>query len=29
MDRGLQSENEDDYPTWRGNIEAIINGLDS
>ncbi|MBM96845.1 MAG: hypothetical protein CMI09_13495 [Oceanospirillaceae bacterium] len=25
----LWSENEDDYPTWRGNIEAIISDLDS
>lgn len=25
----LWSENEDDYPTWRGNIESIISGLNS
>lgn len=25
----LWSENEDDYPIWRGNIESIINGLNS
>jgi hypothetical protein len=25
----LWSENEDDYPTWRGNIESIIGGLNS
>ena len=25
----LWSENEDDYPTWRGNIESIISDLNS
>ena len=25
----LWSENEDDYPTWRGSIESIISGINS
>ncbi len=25
----LWSENEDDYPEWRGNIESIVSGLSS
>ncbi|WP_420590067.1 DUF4259 domain-containing protein [Bacterioplanoides sp.] len=25
----LWAENEDDYPTWKGNIESVINGLNS
>ncbi|WP_185234339.1 DUF4259 domain-containing protein [Teredinibacter franksiae] len=25
----LWAENEDDYPTWKGNISAIISGLNS